>query len=343
MGSNLKERVNGRANNVGTEVATRDEDLTLGQYIKAMEEQFSAAMPKGAEAAQLVRDALTALRTTPKLERCDRLSVLGGLMTCAQLSLRVGVLGHAWLLPFWDKNRDNGEGRPKGGFRAQLVLGYQGYRELAQRAPQVASVIARVVHENDEYDVRYGIEDTLIHKPFLDGPRGEPAHYYAVVKYTNGGYSFVHLSKTEAIEHRDKFAMAKGTDKQSGETYFTGPWRDDFDAMAMKTAFLKLAKWMPKSTELAAAIAADGTVRVDLTPNPDAMLHGERPDPDSTVDGEVVEATHANGHGLGQAWSSECETCQGDTAGEAHDKLHTDPEESCTYCAREAAWKQGQS
>lgn len=288
MGRNLGERVNQRA--TSTEVATQapEGEATLAQYIRAMEKQFADAMPKGVEAAQLVRDALTALRTTPKLAECDRLSVLGGLMTCAQLNLRVGVLGHAWLLPFWDKNRDNGEGRPKGGHRAQLVLGYQGYRELAQRSAQVASVIGRVVHENDRYEVKYGVEDTLIHEPFLDGPRGEPVHYYAVVKYTNGGHSFWHLSKTEALEHRARFAMAKYFDKGRQEHVVIGPWRDDFDAMAVKTAFLKLAKWMPKSTELAAAIEADGTVRVDLSPNPDAMFHGERPDPEGTVDGEVV-------------------------------------------------------
>lgn len=288
MGNNLRQRVTERA--ASTEVATQapEGEATLAQYIRAMEQQFTDAMPRGAEAAQLVRDALTALRTTPKLAECDRLSVLGGLMTCAQLNLRVGVLGHAWLLPFWDKNRDNGEGRPKGGHRAQLVIGYQGYRELAQRSPQVSSVIGRVVHENDRYEVKYGVEDTLIHEPFLDGPRGEAVHYYAVVKYTNGGYSFWHISKAEAIEHRDRFAMAKYFNKDTKKHVVIGPWRDDFDAMAVKTAFLKLSKWMPKSTELAAAIEADGTVRVDLSPNPDAMLHGERPDPESTVDGEVV-------------------------------------------------------
>ena len=59
-------------------------------------------MPKGVEAAQLVRDALTAVRTNPKLAECEPNSVLGSLMTCAQLGLRPGVLGHAWLLPFWD-------------------------------------------------------------------------------------------------------------------------------------------------------------------------------------------------------------------------------------------------
>ena len=40
---------------------------TLADQIRSMERQFQAAMPKGAEAAQLVRDALTALRMTRDL------------------------------------------------------------------------------------------------------------------------------------------------------------------------------------------------------------------------------------------------------------------------------------
>ena len=33
------------------------------------------------------------------------------------------------------------------------------------------------------------------------------------------------------------------------------------------------------------------------------------------------------------------ETCKGDVAGEEHFNSHVQPEDSCTYCTREAAWK----
>lgn len=287
MGSNLRARVNERA--TSTLAAVEGGEATLGQHIRAMRDQFEAAMPKGSEAAQLVRDALTALRTVPKLAEADTLSVLGSLMTCAQLGLRPNVsgLGHAWLLPFWDSNYER-VGGGKGGRRAQLVIGYQGYRELAMRSGRVSDVIGRVVHERDTYSVAYGLHERLEHEPYLDGPRGDARHYYAIVRYTTGGYSFWSLSRWEAEAHRDRYAMAK----KDGEVL--GPWRDNFDEMAVKTAFLRLAKWMPKSTELAAAIAADGTVRVDLTPSPDALFNGERPET-GVVDGEVVEGTGEGG------------------------------------------------
>lgn len=272
MGSNLTERVRNTTNQQpGTDVEKK-RPATLADQIRGMETQFKLAMPKGAEAVQLVRDALTALRTTRNLDRCEEATVLGALMTCAQLGLRPGVLGHAWVLPFWD-------GRSSG-YKAQLVIGYQGLVELAHRSGQIASLIARTVYANDTFDVEYGLADTLVHKPCLDGSRGEPIAYYAIAKYKSGGYAFMVMTQTEMEEYRDLYATAK-----TREGRIVGPWKDNFESMAHKTCVRQLSKWMPKATEFASAIEADGTVRVDLTPDPDVMLHGEHP----TLDGEIVD------------------------------------------------------
>lgn len=262
---NLRERAAAAA---GGEVATRavsgqvSEGPTLRQQIMQMREQFALAMPRGAEAAQLIRDALTCLSTTPKLAECDPSTVLGGLMTCAQLGLRPGVLGHAWLLPFWDgKSRTN---------KAQLVIGYQGLVELAHRSGKIASLIARTVHENDLFEVEYGLEDRLVHRPRLDGDRGAPRGYYAIVKLTTGGHAFWYMGHDEMLAWRDKHAMARTRD---GE--IVGPWRDNFEQMAQKTVMLRLAKWLPKSTELAVAMEVDSSVRfnTDPTATPESTHH----------------------------------------------------------------------
>lgn len=320
MGTNLAQRVKDNNTNAGDGAGTVVQVTTLADQIRSMEKQFALAMPRGAEAAQLIRDALTLLRTQKNLDKCDAMTVLGGLMTCAQLGLRPGVLGHAWLLPFWDSKGgevDPNTGRAKGCFRAQLVIGYQGYRELAQRSGQVATIIGRVVYENDHFDIDYGVEDRLVHKPKLDGDRGAPVGYYAIVKYVNGGYAFWHMSKTEVEQHRDRFAMAKYYDKSLKRHVIIGPWRDNFDEMATKTCFLKLAKWMPKSTELAAAIEADESVRVDL--HADGILRGEKPVPDF-VDGELVDEPNA-----------ERELSEAEKA--AHEEhLKTKPAPDCDLC-----------
>jgi recombination protein RecT len=238
--------------------------------IRRMEPQYQAAMPKGAEAAQLVRDAITLVKTTPKLFQCERVSVLSGLMTIAQLNLRVGVLGQAWLLPLKNKK--------EGTLYAQLVIGYQGYIELALRSPNVAGIIARTAYENDLFDVQLGTDDRIIHRPVMDGPRGAPIAYYAVVKYANGGHTFWWMTKAEMERHRDRFALAKTYDGK-----IVGPWVNNEEAMSQKTVVRQLAKYMPKSTELAQAIAADESVRLDLDPATSPAEAAQ------FIDGEVVD------------------------------------------------------
>ncbi|MFB6392574.1 recombination protein RecT [Polymorphospora lycopeni] len=266
--------------NAAQALATRRENggvaqNTIADRIRSMSAEFQLAMPRGAEATQLVRDALTALRMTRNLSKCEDTSVLGALMTCAQLGLRPGVLGHAWLLPFWDRKANS--------HKAQLVIGYQGLIELAHRSGKISSLIARTVYEGDEFDVDYGIADTLVHKPDLFGDRGNPVAYYAIAKFTTGGYAFYVMSHKDMERYRDQNATAR---TREGKVF--GPWVDHFEGMAHKTCVRQLAKYMPKSTELAYALAADEGVRVDLSPNVDPAESTEHPD---VLDGEVVAPT----------------------------------------------------
>ncbi|QKY79801.1 RecT-like DNA pairing protein [Arthrobacter phage Bumble] len=234
------------------------------ELISQMAPEFQRAMPRGAEAAQLVRDALTVLKNTPGLATVNPQSLLGSLMTCAQLGLRpgVGALGHAYIIPF------------KG--QAQFILGYQGMIELANRSGEIANISARIVYANDTFRISYGLEDTLVHEPVVDGVRGDVRGYYAVFKRTNGGYGFIYMTKAEVEEHRDKFALSKN-----------GPWKNHFDAMALKTVVRKLFTWMPRSTQIDQAIIADNTVRTNASP--DADLNEVSELPEGVVEGQLVD------------------------------------------------------
>lgn len=267
MGNDLAQRV--RDNTLAQQHGT----VSLETQVRRMEDQFKLAMPRGAEAAQLVRDAITCLRQTPALARCDAKTVLGGLMTCAQLGLRPGVLGHAWLIPFHDRKTNQ--------HNAQLVIGYQGLVELAHRSGKLDSLIARTVHEHDEFEVDYGLADSLVHKPRIFGERGEAIAFYAIAKFTSGGHAFIVMSADEMRAYRSKHAKAKNS----------GPWVDHFEAMAHKTCVRQLAKWMPKSTEFAAAIEADNSIRVDIAPDTDIAIAGTQP----VIEGEVIQPDATRG------------------------------------------------
>lgn len=261
-----------RAHGTGTAIEKRDD--TLKGQIQSMESQFALAMPKGMEAAQLVRDALTCLRQTPDLAKCTPATVLGALMSCAQLGLRPGVLGHAWVLPFYD-------GRSKS-FKAQLIVGYKGYVDLAYRNPQVSSVIARTVYDGDTFDVEYGLEDRLVHKPAMTGERSAPIAHYAIFKTASGGRAFWVMTEAEAQAWKKRYAPKN----KAGD--IVGPWVSDYEAMARKTCLLRLAAWMPKSTDLAYAMEVDNGVRANVDPSaslPDVTHQYEA----EQVEGEVFD------------------------------------------------------
>ncbi|WP_373202638.1 recombination protein RecT [Mycobacterium marinum] len=245
----------------------------LRAKIQQMERHFQRAMPQGFEAVQLVRDVFTCLRTTPKLAECETDSVLGSVMTCAQLGLRpgVGVLGQAYLVPFWDSRA--------GCRKAQLIIGYQGYVELAYRTDKIASLHARTVYTNDYIEIEYGAhEDRFVHRPYLDGPRGEYRLFYAVGRTTNGGYSMTDpMTLADMETHRDRYATARNRQHE-----VVGPWVDQFEGMAHKTTIRQLMKLLPKSTEIQRAMAHDGGVRVDVSPS----VIDDEPD---YIDGEVAD------------------------------------------------------
>ncbi|UGL61919.1 RecT-like DNA pairing protein [Arthrobacter phage EastWest] len=272
MANNLTERAAGAVARNGQQQQGGAVQKSIDETLTDLMPQFQMAMPRGAEAAQLVRDALTIVRQTPRLLECDKVSLLGSLMTCAQLGLRpgVGALGQAYIIPF------------KG--QAQFILGYQGMLELANRSNEVEGTVARMVYENDVFQVDYGT-DSLTHIPAMTG-RGKVIGYYA--KFYRKGSSrpvFEWMSVADAEEHRDKFAMAKNRQGQ-----VVGPWVQHFDAMALKTVVRRLFKWMPRTTQIQNAMIADESVRVDIKPDADLNQVTDHVDFDQRgVENAVVE------------------------------------------------------
>ena len=265
-GGNLRDRVAAQRNGTdggGGEIAQRD---SLEAQIKRMAPEFELAMPHGREATQLVRDAITCLRKIEKLDACDSNSLLGALMTCAQLGLRPAVLGHAWPLPYWDGKA--------GRYRAQLVIGYLGYVELAYRSGKVTAITSRIVRQSERFDITYHEDrDELIHKPSVDGLPGEIRAFYSTARLVNNGYTVTEPWSVARMEaHRDQHAPRN----RSGG--LVGPWKDNFPAMGQKTMVLQNCRLLPKSEELAIAIDADEGLRVNIDPRTNAAEVTEHPD-----------------------------------------------------------------
>ena len=209
----------------GTSITKKEnKSKTIFDVIQAGAKQFATALPKHINSDRFVRIAITTIRQNPKLAQCNQESLLGALMVSAQLGLEPGVLGQCYLIPY--------------GRECQFQIGYKGMIELLRRSGQLKDIYAYSVYENDEFEMTYGLNRDLKHKPNLQD-RGNFIGCYCVAVLKDDARAFEYMTKEEIEAHGKKFS----------KTYGNGPWKTDFEAMAHKTVVKKMLKWLPVSVE----------------------------------------------------------------------------------------------
>ncbi|QWE95630.1 recombination protein RecT [Cupriavidus sp. EM10] len=221
-------------------------------FFESQKATLAAVLPKHVSPDRMLKIALGALRTTPKLMECTVESLMGAVVQCSQLGLEPNTpLGHAYLIPF-EKKKKQGERWVVDKIETQIVIGYKGLIDLARRSGQVVSIAAHAVHENDRFEYSYGLDEKLEHKPAMTN-RGRVIAFYAVAKLVGGGHAFEVMSAEQVNEIRDasqnyKFARDKGKTV----------WGQHYEEMGRKTVLRRLFKYLPVSIEMANASTLDG-------------------------------------------------------------------------------------
>lgn len=205
---------------------------TIFDIIQAGAKQFATALPKHINTDRFVRIAITTIRQNPKLAQCSQESLLGALMVSAQLGLEPGILGQCYLIPY--------------GRECQFQIGYKGMIELLRRSGQLKDIYAYSVYENDDFEITYGLDRNLIHKPNLAN-KGDFLGCYCVAILKDDTRAFEYMTKEEIEAHAKKFS----------KTFGNGPWKTDFEAMSHKTVVKKMLKWLPLSVEFLENIEKD--------------------------------------------------------------------------------------
>lgn len=258
---------------------------TVKRFFEANRGTLEALLPKHFDSERMLKLALGALRTTPKLSSASLSSLLGSVVTCAQLGLEPNTpLGHAYLLPFDKREKRDGQWVTVE-TQVQVIIGYKGMLDLARRTGQIVSIAAHEVCQNDEFQLSYGLDEELVHRPAMRD-RGAVIGFYAVAKLTGGGYSFEFMSTDEVNNIRDRSAEKNRAKKDaSWMPIITGPWADHYVEMGRKTALRRLFKYLPISVEqLAFATAIDGNAVAAAAPLDEVALnlsHGEYVDHDT--------------------------------------------------------------
>jgi recombination protein RecT len=196
-----------------------------------MKDHFHRALPSHFNPERFTRIALTSVSKNPKLAECSSASLLGSLMTFAQLGLEPDTpLGHAYLVPF------GGEVTP--------IIGYKGYLDMAYRTGNFEVIDVHEVYECDEFNYTMGLDPTLTHKPGVPPKgksRGEAILFYAFYKMKNGGRRFRVSTREECLEHGRKTSKSFNSKSM--------PWQKYQESMCKKTVLHDLLSLAPMSPE----------------------------------------------------------------------------------------------
>lgn len=220
---------------------------SLENQIVAMRGEFARAIggatpqEQQRRAERFARVCVTAFRQNAKLQQCSAGSILGAMMTCAQLDLEPNTpSGLAYLIPY--------------GRECQFQVGYRGLLQLMYRSGAIASFNADVVYKGEVEQglFRYtsGIHPSIEHEiNLLDNSArsGDPKDIIAA-------YAAVTLKSGEPVM---RLVTRKEIEQARAQSGGRSPaWRDHYAAMAIKTAIKRLASWLP-STKMDEAFAAE--------------------------------------------------------------------------------------
>lgn len=255
---------------------------TVKSFFEKNRSAISAVAPKHISPDRLLKIALGAIRQNPKLQDCDVSSLMGAAILCGSLGLEPNtVLQEAFLIPFTTnkKVKQGNKWVDEKRIEVQFILGYRGLLNLARRSGQINSISARVVYSSDIFEINYGTNEGIIHKPNIVD-RGEIIGAYATAILKNGSTQFEFMSKQEIDAIRDASQGYQKDEWVSGQK--TGkkvinessPWHKNYDQMAKKTLLRRLCNYLPSSIEMAQAIQTDSLGEAQ-SQNLDKVLEGE--------------------------------------------------------------------
>lgn len=211
-------------------------DLVKQDKIKQM-----LASTLGSRSRQFATSLVSVVNENYQLGKVDQMSVINSAMVAATLDLPINQnLGYMWLVPYKDK--------------ATPQIGYKGYIQLAQRTGKYKSMNAVTVYEG-QLKSWNPLTEEVDYDPNGSTDSNKVIGYIGYFKLLNGFEKTVYWTKEEIEAHRDRFSKAKSS----------GPWKTDFDAMALKTVLRSmLTKWGPMSTEMEEAVSHDEEVPKDI-------------------------------------------------------------------------------
>lgn len=205
-----------------------------------MQPEFKHALPAHIPVERFMRVVMTAIQRNADLLVAERKSLYSSCMSCAQDGLLPD--GREAALVIYNTKKPGTNTWEK---RVQYLPMIAGIRKKVRNSDEIATWDARVVFQNDDFQVILGDDERIEHKPNIFNP-GKPIAVYSIAVLKNGERSreVMTIAEVESIRQRSKAKDA-------------GPWVTDFNEMARKTVLRRHSKALPMSTDLDDLIRRD--------------------------------------------------------------------------------------
>lgn len=271
----------------------------------------------------------SAVAVNPMLQDCTPGTILAGGLLGESLNLSPSPqLGQYYLVPFENRLKDkdgktiwltdeqgkkltdsNGKWIAASEKRAQFVLGYKGYIQLAIRSGQYKDMDVVEIHEG-EYLGKNAETGKPMFKFIEDDDERENSPvigYLAYFEYLNGFKKTMYWSKTKMMNHADQYSPAfsaeaykrfmNGEVPENERWKYSSYWYKDFDGMAKKTMLRQLiSKWGIMSIEMQQGYVNDSKF-IQMDDNGSFVEVGEEPvtaEPVEQEQGQPTETQQVN-------------------------------------------------
>ncbi|EPD1733520.1 recombinase RecT [Enterococcus hirae] len=216
----------------------------------AMKKKFNDILHEKSDA--FMGSLLTLVGGDDYLSKAEPMTIIASALKAATMDLPIDKnLEYAYIVPFNRKENVGKEWITHN--EAQFILGYKGYIQLAQRSGQYKALNAIEIYEGQLIEWNPLTEEFQFNYNAKQSDR--VIGYVGFFELLNGFKKTVYWTKQEVEAHRIKHA--KGFDK----TKLTGAWKENYDAMAIKTVLRNmLAKWGILSVEMQNAVTSDERV-----------------------------------------------------------------------------------
>lgn len=243
-------------------------------------------------ARRFVAAISSAVAVNPALQECEAGSILSGALLGESLNLSPSPqLGQYYLVPFKSKAKKDREGRiisPEC-TKAQFILGYKGYIQLAIRSGQYTKINVIEVKEGElvHFDPITEDVDLKLIDDYEAREKAQTVGYCATFQYLNGFRKTIYWSKEKMLSHADKFSPAFSKESyhkiQNGQISdkdmwkYSSFWYKNFDDMAKKTMLRQLiSRWGVMSIEMITAFESDNK-EIETTSNGDFVSSEAEP------------------------------------------------------------------